>query len=59
MIPTFIVFQTQQSQFVTWQFETEYRGSDFTAAVTVANPDVLRESGETRYLFTCTMYMIQ
>uniref|UniRef100_A0A665UPX2 Translocase of outer mitochondrial membrane 40 like n=2 Tax=Echeneis naucrates TaxID=173247 RepID=A0A665UPX2_ECHNA len=38
------VFQTQQSQFVTWQFETEYRGSDFTAAVTVANPDVLRES---------------
>lgn len=38
--------QTQQSQFVTWQFETEYRGNDFTAAVTVANPDVLRESGE-------------
>uniref|UniRef100_A0A4W6D553 Translocase of outer mitochondrial membrane 40 like n=1 Tax=Lates calcarifer TaxID=8187 RepID=A0A4W6D553_LATCA len=38
------VFQTQQSQFVTWQFETEYRGNDFTAAVTVANPDVLRES---------------
>lgn len=41
-----IVLQTQQSQFVTWQFETEYRGSDFTAAVTVANPDILRESGE-------------
>ncbi|MEQ2184555.1 hypothetical protein GOODEAATRI_009201, partial [Goodea atripinnis] len=39
------VFQSQQSQFVTWQFETEYRGSDFTAAVTVANPDILRESG--------------
>ncbi|XP_072302257.1 mitochondrial import receptor subunit TOM40B [Eucyclogobius newberryi] len=38
------VFQTQQSQFVTWQFETEYRGNDFTAAVTVANPDILRES---------------
>lgn len=38
------VFQTQQSQFVTWQFETEYRGSDFTAAVTMANPDILRES---------------
>uniref|UniRef100_A0A3B3UTD4 Translocase of outer mitochondrial membrane 40 like n=1 Tax=Poecilia latipinna TaxID=48699 RepID=A0A3B3UTD4_9TELE len=36
--------KTQQSQFVTWQFETEYRGSDFTAAVTVANPDILRES---------------
>uniref|UniRef100_A0A3Q0R5R8 Translocase of outer mitochondrial membrane 40 like n=1 Tax=Amphilophus citrinellus TaxID=61819 RepID=A0A3Q0R5R8_AMPCI len=36
--------KTQQSQFVTWQFETEYRGNDFTAAVTVANPDILRES---------------
>uniref|UniRef100_A0AAY5KQ70 Translocase of outer mitochondrial membrane 40 like n=1 Tax=Esox lucius TaxID=8010 RepID=A0AAY5KQ70_ESOLU len=38
------VFQTQQAQFVTWQFEAEYRGSDFTAAVTMANPDILRES---------------
>ncbi|XP_041727325.1 mitochondrial import receptor subunit TOM40B [Coregonus clupeaformis] len=38
------VFQSQQAQFMTWQFETEYRGSDFTAAVTMANPDVLRES---------------
>ncbi|KAB5522650.1 hypothetical protein PHYPO_G00161920 [Pangasianodon hypophthalmus] len=38
------VFQTVQSQFVTWQFETEYRGSDFTAAVTMANPDIFRES---------------
>ncbi|KTG39244.1 hypothetical protein cypCar_00038076, partial [Cyprinus carpio] len=36
---------TQQAQFATWQFETEYRGSDFTAAVTMANPDILRESG--------------
>lgn len=33
---------------MTWQFETEYRGNDFTAAVTVANPDVLRESGDER-----------
>ncbi|KAF7688859.1 mitochondrial import receptor subunit TOM40B [Silurus meridionalis] len=38
------VFQTVQSQFVTWQFEAEYRGSDFTAAVTIANPDIFRES---------------
>ncbi|XP_015193062.2 mitochondrial import receptor subunit TOM40B isoform X1 [Lepisosteus oculatus] len=38
------VFQTQQSQFVTWQFETEYRGNDFTAACTLANPDILKES---------------
>uniref|UniRef100_A0A3B3S9Q6 Translocase of outer mitochondrial membrane 40 like n=1 Tax=Paramormyrops kingsleyae TaxID=1676925 RepID=A0A3B3S9Q6_9TELE len=36
--------ETQQSQFVTWQFEMEYRGSDFTAAVTLANPDILRDS---------------
>lgn len=47
MFQLLIALQTQQSQFVTWQFETEYRGNDFTAAVTVANPDVLRESGET------------
>lgn len=39
------LFQTVQSQYVTWQFETEYRGSDFTAAVTMANPDIFRESG--------------
>ncbi|XP_058865455.1 mitochondrial import receptor subunit TOM40B-like isoform X1 [Acipenser ruthenus] len=38
------VFQTQRSQFLVWQFETEYRGDDFTAAVTLANPDLLRES---------------
>ncbi|XP_026887638.1 mitochondrial import receptor subunit TOM40B [Electrophorus electricus] len=38
------VFQTQQSQFVTWQFEAEYRGRDFTAAFTMANPDIFRES---------------
>ncbi|XP_053473413.1 mitochondrial import receptor subunit TOM40 homolog [Ictalurus furcatus] len=37
-------FKTVQSQFVTWQFETEYRGSDFTAAITMANPDIFRES---------------
>ncbi|KAK6469306.1 mitochondrial import receptor subunit TOM40B-like isoform X1 [Huso huso] len=36
--------QTQRSQFLVWQFETEYRGDDFTAAVTLANPDLLRES---------------
>ncbi|XP_059403038.1 mitochondrial import receptor subunit TOM40B-like [Carassius carassius] len=37
-------FKTQQAQFVTWQIETEYRGSHFTAAVTMANPDILRGS---------------
>lgn len=45
LIKHFCVFQTVQSQFVTWQFESEYRGSDFTAAVTMANPDIFRESG--------------
>ncbi|XP_039619878.1 mitochondrial import receptor subunit TOM40B isoform X2 [Erpetoichthys calabaricus] len=38
------VFQTQKSQFLTWQFETEYRGDDFTAAVTMANPDIFTQS---------------
>ncbi|XP_051845395.1 mitochondrial import receptor subunit TOM40 homolog [Antechinus flavipes] len=37
--------QTQQSKFVNWQVDGEYRGSDFTAAVTLGNPDVLVGSG--------------
>lgn len=44
--PAVFLCQTLRSQFVTWQFEMELRGSDFTAAVTLANPDILRESGE-------------
>uniref|UniRef100_G1TTL7 Translocase of outer mitochondrial membrane 40 n=1 Tax=Oryctolagus cuniculus TaxID=9986 RepID=G1TTL7_RABIT len=40
--------QTQQSKFVNWQVDGEYRGSDFTAAVTLGNPDVLVGSGERR-----------
>lgn len=38
--------QTQQSKFVNWQVDGEYRGSDFTAAVTLGNPDVLVGSGK-------------
>ena len=38
--------QTQQSKFVNWQVAGEYRGSDFTAAVTLGNPDVLVGSGK-------------
>uniref|UniRef100_A0A8C9PPM9 Translocase of outer mitochondrial membrane 40 n=1 Tax=Spermophilus dauricus TaxID=99837 RepID=A0A8C9PPM9_SPEDA len=37
--------ETQQSKFVNWQVDGEYRGSDFTAAVTLGNPDVLVGSG--------------
>lgn len=37
--------QTQQQKFVNWQCDAEYRGDDFTAAVTLGNPDVLVGSG--------------
>ncbi|CAM4625910.1 unnamed protein product [Lepidochelys kempii] len=30
-----VAFQTQQSKFVNWQVDGEYRGEDFTAAVTL------------------------
>lgn len=38
-------FKTQQHKFVNWQCDMEYRGRDFTAAVTLGNPDVLLGSG--------------
>lgn len=41
----FIYFQTQQHKFVNWQCDMEYRGEDFTSAVTLGNPDVLVGSG--------------
>ena len=41
-----ILVQTQQSKFVNWQLDAEFRGSDFTAALTLGNPDVLMGSGE-------------
>lgn len=40
------LLQTQQSKFVNWQVDGEFRGADFTAAVTLGNPDVLVGSGE-------------
>nr|XP_028598057.1 mitochondrial import receptor subunit TOM40 homolog [Podarcis muralis] len=40
-----VAFQTQQSKFVNWQVDGEYRGADFTAAVTLGNPDILVGSG--------------
>ncbi|XP_032991647.1 mitochondrial import receptor subunit TOM40B isoform X1 [Lacerta agilis] len=43
-IRTKAVFQTQQSKFVTWQFDTEYRGDDHTATLTLGNPDLISES---------------
>lgn len=38
--------QTQQAKFVNWQVDGEYRGADFTAAVTLGNPDILVGSGK-------------
>lgn len=43
------IFQTQQNKFVNWQGDAEMRGEDFTATVTLGNPDVLVGSG--RFLF--------
>ncbi|XP_058684335.1 mitochondrial import receptor subunit TOM40 homolog [Poecile atricapillus] len=40
-----VAFQTQQSKFVNWQLDGEYRGGDFTAALTLGNPDILMGSG--------------
>ncbi|XP_036411538.1 mitochondrial import receptor subunit TOM40 homolog [Megalops cyprinoides] len=40
-----IAFQTQQQKFVNWQCDAEFRGEDFTAALTLGNPDVLVGSG--------------
>uniref|UniRef100_A0A673JJI1 Mitochondrial import receptor subunit TOM40 homolog n=1 Tax=Sinocyclocheilus rhinocerous TaxID=307959 RepID=A0A673JJI1_9TELE len=40
-----VAMQTQQHKFVNWQCDAEYRGDDFTAAVTIGNPDVLAGSG--------------
>uniref|UniRef100_A0AAQ6AHJ4 Translocase of outer mitochondrial membrane 40 homolog (yeast) n=1 Tax=Amphiprion ocellaris TaxID=80972 RepID=A0AAQ6AHJ4_AMPOC len=37
--------ETQQHKFVNWQCDMEYRGEDFTSAVTLGNPDVLVGSG--------------
>lgn len=38
------VFQTQQAKFLTWQFDGEYRGEDYTATLTLGNPDLIGES---------------
>ncbi|CAL9705172.1 unnamed protein product [Knipowitschia caucasica] len=40
-----IAIQTQQQKFVNWQCDMEYRGEDFTSAVTLGNPDLLLGSG--------------
>ncbi|KAA0710188.1 Mitochondrial import receptor subunit TOM40 -like protein [Triplophysa tibetana] len=40
-----LAFQTQQQKFVSWQGDAEYKGENFTAAVTFGNPDVLVGSG--------------
>ncbi|XP_068603214.1 LOW QUALITY PROTEIN: mitochondrial import receptor subunit TOM40B [Brachionichthys hirsutus] len=40
-----VAFQTQQNKVVNWQGDAEVRGEDFTATVTLGNPDVLAGSG--------------
>ncbi len=45
MTPLINVLQTQQHKFVNWQCDAEYRGDNFTASVTLGNPDVLVGSG--------------
>ncbi|KAM7384615.1 hypothetical protein PAMA_011801 [Pampus argenteus] len=51
-----LAFQTQQQKFVNWQGDAEFRGEDFTATVTLGNPDVLVGSGivVTHYLQSIT-----
>uniref|UniRef100_A0A3Q1F377 Translocase of outer mitochondrial membrane 40 homolog (yeast) n=1 Tax=Acanthochromis polyacanthus TaxID=80966 RepID=A0A3Q1F377_9TELE len=49
-----IAIQTQQHKFVNWQCDMEYRGKDFTSAVTLGNPDVLVGSGD-NYVATVTL----
>ncbi|GAA6094581.1 mitochondrial import receptor subunit TOM40B [Tachysurus ichikawai] len=40
-----LAFQTQQQKFVNWQGDAEFKGEDFTATVTVGNPDMVVGSG--------------
>lgn len=40
-----ILLQTQQSKWVGYQGTLDYHGSDFTASITAANPDILAGSG--------------
>ncbi|XP_061884822.1 mitochondrial import receptor subunit TOM40B [Entelurus aequoreus] len=40
-----VAFQTQQHKFVNWQGDAEFKGKDFTATVTLGNPDMLAGSG--------------
>ncbi|XP_061520809.1 mitochondrial import receptor subunit TOM40B isoform X2 [Phycodurus eques] len=51
-----MAFQTQQHKFVSWQGDAEFRGKDFTATITLGNPNVLVGSGivVTHYLQSLT-----
>uniref|UniRef100_A0A3B3QT46 Translocase of outer mitochondrial membrane 40 homolog (yeast) n=1 Tax=Paramormyrops kingsleyae TaxID=1676925 RepID=A0A3B3QT46_9TELE len=49
-----MVFQTQQQKFMNWQCDAEYKGDDFTATVTLGNPDALAGSGS-NYIATLTV----
>lgn len=51
-----VLHQTQQQKFVNWQGDAEYKGENFTAAVTFGNPDVLVGSGNC--LLCYSLFMI-
>ncbi|KAK2191626.1 hypothetical protein NP493_50g05094 [Ridgeia piscesae] len=40
-----LVSQIQNNKFLATQFTTDYKGQDFTASVTLGNPDIVNESG--------------
>jgi len=44
-VRTKIGAQIQNNKFVVFQGSTDYKGNDYTASITVANPDVIHESG--------------
>lgn len=50
IVYTFFILQTQQNKFVNWQGDAEMRGEDFTATVTLGNPDVLVGSGRSSFV---------
>ena len=45
-ISELVILQIQNNKFMATQLTTDYKGQDFTASVTLGNPDLVNESGE-------------
>ena len=45
-ISELVILQIQNNKFLATQFTTDYKGQDFTASVTLGNPDIVNESGQ-------------